>query len=133
MINSGGGYPDFAIRHTEFLAFLKLLVRTYPRKHLHLVLDNASSHQTPEVREWLAKHRRIHLHFTPTGSSWINQVETWFSILSRRAIRRGVFKTLGALIEAIESFLAAWNDAKKPFVWVKSAEQILARLHRQPS
>lgn len=127
---TGVCYPRH--RHEEFLSFLKLLVRTYPRKHLHLVVDNASSHQTPEVQTWLAKHRRIHLHFTPTGSSWINQVETWFSILSRRAIRRGVFKSLGSLIEAIQQFLTSWNDAKKPFVWVKSADQILSRMHRQP-
>jgi len=119
-------------RHEEFLAFLKLLVRTYPRKQLHLIVDNASSHQTEEVQIWLSKHKRVHLHFTPTGSSWLNQVETWFSILSRKAIRRGVFKSLGALIEAIERFLSAWNDTKKPFIWVKSAEQILSRLHRQP-
>jgi transposase len=119
-------------RHEEFLSFLKLLVRTYPRQHLNLVVDNASSHQTPEVEAWLTKHPRIRLHFTPTGSSWINQVETWFSILSRKAIRRGVFKSLGSLIEAIQQFLTAWNDAKKPFVWVRSAEQILSRMHRQP-
>ena len=119
-------------RHEEFLAFLKLLARTYPRKQLHLIVDNASSHHTDEVQLWLTKHKRVQLHFTPTSSSWINQVEAWFSILSRKAIRRGVFKSLGALIEAIERFLTAWDDTKKPFVWVKSAEQILSRLYRQP-
>ncbi|GAC1668449.1 MAG: IS630-like element ISMsm5 family transposase [Candidatus Dormibacteraceae bacterium] len=117
-------------RAAEFLAFLKLLVRTYPRRHLHLIVDNASSHATPEVQAWLAKHRRIHLHFTPTGSSWLNQVETWFSILSRRAIRRGVFSSVQTLIEAIQRFLDGWNERCQPFVWVKSAEQILARLNR---
>lgn len=119
-------------RHEEFLAFLTLLVRVYPRKQLHIVLDNVSSHQTPEVKRWLRRHPRVQLHFTPTGSSWINQVETWFSILSRRAIRRGAFKSLGALIDAIQGFLDAWNESSKPFVWVKSAEQILAGMHRQP-
>ncbi len=99
-------------RAAEFLSFLKLLVRTYPRRHLHLMVDNASSHKTPDVQEWLRRHRRVHLHFTPTGSSWLNQVETWFSILGRRAIQR---------------FLDGWNDRCKPFVWVKSAEQILNR------
>jgi transposase len=128
---TGACYPMH--RAEEFLAFLKLLVRTYPKRHLHLIVDNASSHKTPEVQEWLRKHRRIHLHFTPTGSSWLNQVETWFSILSRRAIRRGVFHSVAALIDAIERFLAGWNDRRKPFVWVKSAEQILARLNRQLS
>jgi transposase len=120
-------------RAAEFLAFLKLLVRTYPRQQLHLIVDNASSHQTPEVREWLSKHRRIHLHFTPTGSSWLNQVEAWFSILSRRAIRRGVFSSVRALIEAIERFLDSWNERCRPFVWVKSAEQLLAKLNRLAS
>ena len=119
-------------RHQEFLAFLNLLVRVYPRRQLHVIVDNASSHQTPEVAEWLRRHRRVHLHFTPTGSSWLNQVETWFSILSRRAIRRGAFRSLAALIAAIQRFLDGWNEACKPFVWVKSAEQILATLHRQP-
>jgi transposase len=120
-------------RAAAFLSFLKLLVRTYPRRHLHLIVDNASSHKTPEVQEWLRRHRRVHLHFTPTGSSWLNQVETWFSILSRRAIRRGVFSSVAALIDAIQRLLDGWNDRCKPFVWVKSAEQILARLNRQRS
>jgi transposase len=119
-------------RAEEFLAFLKLLIRTYPRRHLHLIVDNASSHKTPAVQGWLARHRRVHLHFTPTGSSWLNQVETWFSILSRRAIRRGVFRSVASLIQTIQRFLDAWNHKCQPFVWVKSAEQILARLHRQP-
>jgi hypothetical protein len=74
----------------------------------------------------------LQLHFTPTSSSWMNQVETWFSIISRKAIRRGVFKSLGALIDAIQRFLDAWNENSKPFVWVKSAEQLLSRMHRQP-
>ena len=119
-------------RHEEFLDFLNLLVRAYPRKPLHVIVDNASSHQTPAVAEWLRRHRRVHLHFTPTGSSWLNQVETWFSILSRRAIRRGAFKSLSALIAAIQRFLDGWNETCKPFVWVKSAEQILTSMHRQP-
>lgn len=118
-------------RAAEFLAFLQLLVRVYPRRQLHVILDNASSHKTPEVQQWLRRHRRVHLHFTPTGSSWLNQVETWFSILSRRAIRRGVFRNLSALIAAIQGFLDGWNARRKPFVWVKSAEQILAQLNRQ--
>ncbi|MBJ7610181.1 MAG: IS630 family transposase [Candidatus Dormibacteraeota bacterium] len=118
-------------RATEFLAFLELVVRVYPRRQLHVIVDNASSHKTPEVQQWLSRHRRVHLHFTPTGSSWLNQVETWFSVLSRRAIRRGVFRNLSALIDAIQRFLDGWNERCKPFVWVKSAEQILAQLNRQ--
>lgn len=111
---------------------MKRAPKAYPRKKLRVVLDNASSHHTPAVMAWLEKHPRIELHFTPTSSSWMNQVETWFSILSRKAIRRGVFKSLGALIDAIQRFLDAWNENSKPFVWVKSAEQILTRMHRKP-
>lgn len=120
-------------RTEDFLAFLKLVARAYPRRQLHLVLDNASTHKHEEVGNWLAKHPRIHLHFTPTGASWMNQVEVWFSILQRRAINRGVFTSVSALIAAIERFLTAWNTRKKPFAWVKSAEQILAKANRQRS
>jgi transposase len=98
-----------------------------------VIVDNASTHKTPEVQAWLARHRRVQLHFTPTGSSWLNQVETWFSILSRRAIRRGAFTSVRALIDAIQRFLDHWNDDCKPFVWVKTADEILATLHRQRS
>jgi transposase len=83
-----------------------------------VIVDNASTHKTPEVQAWLARHRRVQLHFTPTGYSWLNQVETWFSILSRRAIRRGAFTSVRALIDAIQRFLDHWNDDCKPFVWV---------------
>jgi transposase len=127
---TGACYPRH--RHEEFLAFLRLLTKVYPGRELHLIVDNVSSHLTPEVETWLTAHERVHLHFVPTGSSWLNQVETWFSILSRKAIRRGVFTSVKALIEAIQRFLDHWNANKKPFVWVKSAEQILAGMHRQP-
>lgn len=126
----GACYPRH--RHEEFLDFLNLLVRAYPRRQLHIVLDNVSSHDTREVRAWLRRHPRVQFHFTPTGSSWLNQVETWFSIVSRKAIRRGAFTSLGALIAAIQRFLDSWNANSKPFVWVKSSEQILAAMHRQP-
>jgi transposase len=128
---TGKCYPKH--RAQEFLGFLKLLVRVYPQKHLHLIVDSSSSHKTPEVQQWLSRHRRVHIHFTPTGSSRLNQVETWFSIISRRAIRRGVFRSAKSLIDAIQRFLDNWNKNKQPFVWVKSAEQILAKLqsHRQ--
>ena len=120
-------------RTDEFLAFLKLVARAYPRRQLHLILDNASTHRHEKVQKWLDSHPRIHLHFTPTGASWMNQVEVWFSILQRRAINRGVFRSVAALVAAIERFLSAWNDRKKPFAWVKSAEQILAKADRQRS
>lgn len=126
---TGVCYPQH--RHQEFLDFLKLLHREYPRQQLHLILDNFKTHQHPAVQTWLARHRRVHLHFTPTSASWMNQVETWFSILSRKAIRRGVFKSVGALHDAIQRFIDAWNERSKPFKWVKSAEQILAKADRQ--
>jgi hypothetical protein len=94
---------------------------------LHLVLDNASTHSHPVVKAWLAKHPRFHLHFTPTSASWMDQVETCFSVLSRQAIRRGVFRSVGALADAIKRFIDAWNEARKPFVWVKTADQILGQ------
>ena len=128
---TGGCYQKH--RAEEFLAFLQLLARAHPRRRLHVIVDNLSTHKTPEVKAWLAQHPRIQLHFTPTSSSWLNQVETWFSILSRRAVRRGAFPSLRALTDAIQRFIDAWNEDCKPFVWVKTADEILASLHRQRS
>ncbi len=119
-----------AHRHQEFLEFLKLLASTYPRQELHLVLDNYATHKHPAVRAWLAKHPRFILHFTPTGASWMNQVETWFSLITRRAIRRAAFRSVTALRHAIQQFLDAWNDNCHPFSWVKTADQILAKAKR---
>ncbi|MGH7640619.1 MAG: IS630 family transposase [Candidatus Dormibacteria bacterium] len=118
-------------RHQEFLRFLRLVARSYPRGQIHLVLDNYATHKHPEVQLWLLRHPRFHLHFTPTSASWMNQVECWFSILHRQAIRRGVFQSLAALRLAIQRFLDAWNDQKHPFAWVKTPDQILARANRQ--
>jgi transposase len=97
---TGGCYKKH--RAEEFLAFLQVLARAHPRRRLHVIVDNISTHKTPEVEAWLAKHPLVQLHFTPTSSSWLNQVETWFSILSRRAIRRGAFPNVRALTEAIQ-------------------------------
>ena len=94
-------------RAVEFLDFLRLLARTYPRRQLHVVLDNVATHKSSEVERWLARHRRVHFHFTPTSASWMNQVETWFGILSRQAIRRGSFESVRALVAAIERFTSA--------------------------
>jgi transposase len=118
-------------RHEELLRFLRLVARRYPRGQIHLVLDNYATHKHPEVQQWLRRHPRFHLHFTPTSASWMNQVECWFSILHRAAIRRGVFHNLAALRTAIQRFLDAWNDNRHPFTWVKSPEQILAKANRQ--
>src|SRR3954471_20008215 len=89
-------------RHQEFLAFLNQLVRVYRRRALHVVLDNSSTHSTPEVTAWLARHTRVHFHFTPTSASWMNMVELWFSILTKQQVRRGVYHDVSELIAAIE-------------------------------
>jgi len=121
-------------RHTgdDFLAFLKLVARTYPRRRLHLVLDNVSTHKTPAVMTWLDAHKRITFHFTPTSASWMNQVETWFGILSRQAIRRGSFGSVKELVAMIDAFTRQWNEGSSPFVWVKTADAILAKAVRKP-
>ncbi len=119
-------------RHQEFLRFLKLIATTHRRGQIHLVLDNYRTHKHPVVKVWLAHHPRFHLHFTPTSASWMNQVETWFSLLQQRAIRRGVFRSVSVLRNAIQRFLDAWNDQAHPFAWTKTADQILAKANREP-
>jgi transposase len=114
-------------RAAEFLAFLRRIVREYPRGQLHLVVDNSSTHTTPEVARWLARHRRVHLHFTPKGASWMNLVESWFSILTRQQVRRGSFASVAELIGAIERFVASYNERAQPFVWTKPAADVLAK------
>jgi transposase len=116
----------------DFLAFLKLLNRRFPNGDLHVVLDNSSSHKTEEVWNWVAKHPRVHLHFTPTSASWMNQVEGFFSILTRRSIRRANFPSKAALRRHIELFLSRWNENPTPFTWTKSAKTIV-RDHRRIS
>jgi transposase len=120
-------------RHTgaDFLAFLRRLDRTYPDGELHVILDNVSTHKTPAVRAWLARRPRITFHFTPTSASWLNQVETWFAILTRQAIRRGSFASVKELITMIDTFTRNWNEGATPFVWVKTADQILAKAVRK--
>jgi transposase len=114
-------------RHSEFLAFLKQVARAYPRRQLHLVLDNYGTHTHARVRAWLATHPRVHLHFTPTSASWLNLVEVFFAIITRQAIRRGSFTSVGDLIAAIGRFCEAWNRRCHPFVWVKEADDILVK------
>jgi transposase len=100
--------------HQEFLAFLKQVAAAYPRRQLHVVVDNYATHKHPAVRAWLERHPRVRLHFTPTSGSWLNLVEVFFSILIRQALRRGSFLTVADLIAAIERFIAAWNDRCAP-------------------
>ena len=126
---TGACYPQH--RHQEFLAFLNQLVRTYPRRPLHVVLDNSSTHSTPEVQAWLARHKRVHFHFTPTSASWMNMIEIWFSILTKQQVRRGVYHDVPELITAIETFIAGYNQRAQPFVWTKTAEDILTKADKR--
>ena len=97
---------------------------------VHLICDNLSTHKTPAIGAWLAAHPRFHLHFTPTSSSWLNQVERWFGLLTDRQIRRGVHDSITTLERDIESWIEHWNANPKPFVWTKTADEILTRLAR---
>ena len=119
-------------RHQEVLVFLRRIDRAYSTGELHFALDNASTYTTPAVERWFKRRPRLHRHFTPTGASWLNQIEAWFSILSRRAIRRGSFGSVVQLRAAIERFLHSWNINAKPFAWVKTPEQILPHVRPPP-
>ncbi len=118
-------------RHAEFLAFLKLVAKAWPRRQLHLVLDNDGTHTHATIRAWLAKHPRVHLHVTPTSASWMNLVEVFFAIITRQAIRRGSFPSVGDLIAAIRRFVDGWNQRCQPFVWVKDADDIMVKATRK--
>ena len=116
-------------RTVEFKKFLTTLDREVPDElDVHLVLDNYATHKTPAVKTWLVAHPRFHLHFTPTGSSWLNLVERWFAELTNKQIRRGVHTSVQALETDIRSWIATWNTDPRPYVWTKTADQILARL-----
>jgi transposase len=119
-------------RAKEFLDFLRQIDRSTPSElELHLVLDNSSTHKTPEVKTWLAKHPRFVLHFTPTSASWLNAVEGWFSQLERRAIHRGVFTSVKELRSEIHRFIKVHNsESAKPFKWTKGAAVILESVQR---
>ena len=117
----------------DVLAFFKLIDLHVPKDlEIHVVLDNLSAHKAPPVAEWLAhpKRARWHLHFTPTSSSWLNLVEGWFSLLTKKRLQRGVFNSIDALTEAIELWTEHWNDNPKPFIWTKTAEAILIKQQR---
>ena len=116
-------------RAKEFLRFLDAIDEAVPKDlDVHLVLDNASTHKTDEVKRWLLRRPRYHVHFTPTSSSWLNLVERFFSSLTQQQIRRGIHRSTKALVAAIEDYIAATNENPKPFVWVKSADEILKSL-----
>jgi transposase len=116
-------------RHGEFLAFLQQLDRVTPqRRALHLILDNYGTHKHPTVRAWLDAHPRFHLHFTPTGASWLNLVERWFAEITRKRIRRGTFRSVAALIRAIRAYLREHNQDPKPFIWRATASRIMRKV-----
>src|ERR671911_2413251 len=116
-------------RATEFKKFLIAIDKAVTAElDVHLVADNYGTHKTPEVQAWLTRHPRFHVHFTPTGSSWINQVERWFGLLTDRLIRRGVHTSVQALEKDIQDWIRTWNANPRPFTWVKTADDILNSL-----
>lgn len=118
-------------RHQEFLRFLRRLDREFPGKvPLHLIMDNYGTHKHANVRAWLKRHPRFVCHFVPTSSSWLNLVERWFGELTNKRIRRGSFQSVADLKQAIDEFLAVWNENPKPFVWTATVESIVAKLSR---
>ncbi|MFI5613928.1 IS630 family transposase [Amycolatopsis sp. NPDC051903] len=116
-------------RHQEFLRFLKLIDDAVPKELvLHLVLDNYATHKTPQVKNWLLRHPRFHVHFTPTSSSWLNLVERWFAELTNRKLRRCAHRSVTALEKDLRQWTDEWNANPKPFVWTKTADDILDTL-----
>jgi transposase len=116
-------------RAIEFRKFLAAIDKAVPAGlEVHLVCDNYATHNTAEIRTWLARHPRFHIHFTPTGSSWMNQVERWFGLLTDKLIRRGVHTSVQALENDIRAWIATWNDNPRPFTWTKTADEILNSL-----
>ena len=118
-------------RSIEFRRFLDKVDESVPAKlDVHLILDNYGTHKTALIQRWLAKRPRFHTHFTPTGASWLNLVERWFGLLTERQLRRGIHRSTQDLEQAIENYLTVTNDSPKPFVWVKTADEILATVAR---
>ena len=120
-------------RHQEFIKFLNAVERKVPAgKIIHVILDNYATHKHPKVEAWLADHPRWVFHFTPTSASWLNAVENFFSVITRRRIRRGVFKSVADLEDAIKRYIADHNRRAKPFTWTKTADEIFEKLNRLP-
>jgi len=118
-------------RHQEFLQFLRHIdASTPPELDVHVIVDNYSTHKHQKVRAWLARRPRYHFHFTPTYSSWLNQVETWFGIITRKAIRRGSFRSAKELAEKIDLFVKNYNQRSSPFMWTATAESIFEKLEK---
>ncbi len=118
-------------RHQDFLSFLRHLDQSVPATlDLHLIIDNYATHKHPKVRAWLAAHPRYHVHFTPTYSSWLNQVERWFGRITQQAIRRGSFSSVKQLIQRIDAYVTNYNLQPRPFMWTATADSILGKLER---
>jgi transposase len=118
-------------RSAEFRKFLDTIDRAVPPDlDVHLILDNSSTHKTPLIQRWLLKRPRYHVHFTPTSASWLNLVERWFALLTEKQVRRGIFRSTGQLEDAILRYIEATNHDPKPFIWAKSADEILASVAR---
>jgi transposase len=132
-VASGAVIGECSAQHTgaDFLRFLNVLSRRYRKRDLHVILDNSSTHKTPEVTAWLEAHPRVHFHFTPTGASWLNMVEAWFSILTRKSVRRGSFDTVRALVKHIQRYIEHWNDNPTPFVWTRVPAEIIRKALRR--
>jgi transposase len=114
----------------DFLTFMNKVVRTYPDQELHVILDNSSTHSTPDVKRWLEEHPRVQFHYTPTSASWLNQVEGWFGILGKQSLFLSDFKSKKALRDHLRAYLRSWNQNPTPFQWTKPARAIL-RSHRR--
>ena len=128
---SGQVIADLSPRHraTEFIRFLTLIDREVPEAlEVHVVIDNSSTHKTPAVHRWLLRHPRFCLHFTPTYSSWLNLVERWFGALTSRWLQRGSHRSVKELVASIRTWIASWNDDPRPYVWHKTADEILDSL-----
>ncbi len=118
-------------RHQEFLKFLKTIDKYTPKPlDIHCIVDNYATHKNDKVKEWLEKHRRFHLHFIPTSSSWLNLVERWFAEITEKQIRRGAFHSVHDLEKAIYQFIEHNNQNPKPFIWTKSADEIITKVNR---
>jgi transposase len=118
-------------RHQEFIRFLNVIEARVPRKlAVHVIIDSYAAHKHPNVLKWLAQHPRFFFHFTPTSASWLNAVEGLFALLSKRRLRRGVFRSLQELKSAIHGFIADTNANPKPFIWTKDPDKIIAAVRR---
>lgn len=131
-LNTGTGEVTgrcFPRRRTrEFLKFMDEVTAQHPDGEIHVILDNLSTHSGPAVDKWLSGHQDVTFHFTPTGSSWLNQIEIWFGIITRQAIRRGTFGSVRLLINVISRYITAWNEDSIPFEWTAIADEIIAKV-----